>query len=217
MIGYRVLRSDSVETKALISFCAGWSGWNVTVYVPTSMGNFSDFPWDPSARQAVSSAIVPYLSFQNNFAQAFPVTPADNFALIATSNIAVSAGSHQFCTSSQAGSWLFVNGSLLVTNDYYSNCWYYLRYGYYWLYWYCVNPACQYIQLNEGVHNITVNYFKHQALFGSRAALEVSMDGSLIILDGKPLRLCITLEVYIGIGRGVKLFRRSQYLRYGLR
>ena len=166
--------------------CAGGSGWNVTVYVPASMGGFSDFPWDPTARQAVSSAIVPYLSFQNNFAQAFPGTPADNFALIATSNITVSAGSHQFCTSSRDGSWLFVDGSLLVTNDYYSNCWYYSRYGYYWLYSYCVNPACKYIQLNEGVHTITVNHLKqHVNRFGSWAALEVSMDGSLIILDGK--------------------------------
>ena len=158
------------------------------VYVPASMGNFSAFPWDPSARQAVGNAIIPYLSLRDNFAEAFPGTPADDFALIATSNISVSAGYHQFCTKSFDGSWLFVDGNLLVSNEYYLNCWYYSRYGYYWYYSYCMDPACQYIHLSEGAHTITVNYLKQQVdRFGSRAALEVSMDGSLIILNGKAL------------------------------
>ena len=166
--------------------CADGPGWNVVVYVPASMGNFSDFPWDPSARRAVGNAIVPYLSFNDNFAQAFPGIPADDFALIATGNITVSAGYHQFCTTSHDGSWLFVDGSLLMSNDYYLNCWYYSRYGYYWYYSYCVNPVCQYIQLSEGVHTITVNYFKQQVNHsGSRTALEVSMDGALVVLTGK--------------------------------
>ncbi len=153
----------------------------MTVYVPIeSMGNFYDFPWDPSVRRAVSSAFVPYLSFHDNFAEAFPGTPADDFALVATSNIAIVAGYHEFCTTSHDGSWLFVDGRLLVSNDYfYWHCWYGNS-------WYCNRPVCQYIQLNEGVHSITVNYFKQPAdRSGSRAALEVSMDGSLIVLNGK--------------------------------
>jgi hypothetical protein len=182
---------------------AGGSGWNVTVYVPASMGNFSDFPWNPSARQAVGNAFVPYLSLRDNFAEAFPGTPADDFALIATSNISVSAGSHQFCTTSHDGSWLFVDGSLLIRNDISSlYCSEYLRYGYYWYYWYCMNPssACQHIQLSEGVHTITVNYLKQKVNHsGSLTALAVSMDGSLIILNGKapclcPLVLCLLLN-----------------------
>ncbi len=46
--------------------------------------------------------------------------------------------------------------------------------------------VCQYIFLSEGIHPITVNFFKQQAdLTGSRVALEVSMDGTLINLNGK--------------------------------
>ncbi len=174
-LGRRVLNS-------IDSICACGPGWNVTVYVPASMGNFSDFPWDPSARQAVGNAIVPYLSLRDNFTEAFPGTPADDFALIATSNIAVSAGYHQFCTTSHDGSWLFVDGSLLISSQYYQ---YYQDYDSWQAYsrWY---SACQYIQLSEGVHTITVNYLKLQVdRSGSWAALEVLMDGSLIVLNGK--------------------------------
>jgi hypothetical protein len=47
-------------------------------------------------------------------------------------------------------------------------------------------PVCQSILLNEGIHSITVNYFKQQSRrTGSKAALDVSMDGSLIIFNGK--------------------------------
>ena len=138
----------------------------MTVYVPTSMGGFSDFPWDATARQVVSQAIVPYLSYHENFAEDFPGTPAEDFALVATSAIAVSAGNHQFCANSDDGSWLYVDGSLLINNQ-----------G-----THSPNTACQYIWLNEGIHKITVKYFKHT---GSLATLEVSMDGSLIILTGK--------------------------------
>jgi hypothetical protein len=152
--------------------------------VPTSMGSFSGFPWDPSVRQAVSNAIVPFLSFHDNFSEALSGTPAGNFALVATGHIAVSAGNHQFCTTSQDGSWLFVDDSLVVSNEYYSSCWYYSRY--YGYYGYCMYTVCQYIFLSEGIHPITVNFFKQQAdLTGSRVALEVSMDGTLINLNGK--------------------------------
>ncbi len=133
----------------------------MTVYVPTSTGYFSDFPWDPSARRAVSSAIVPYLSFDENFAEAFPGTPAQNFAFVATSDIAISAGLHEFCTTSDDGSWLFVDGSLLINNG-------------------GVHPpfaVCQNIQLIEGMHTIVVNHFQHLGW----ARLDVYMDGAKLI------------------------------------
>jgi hypothetical protein len=149
----------------------------VTVYAPTSMGRFSDFPWDPSVRKVVSNANVTILSYHNNVAEDFPGTPAEDFALIATSNIAVKAGEHVFCTTSQDGSWLYVDGRLLVINYDYRNWWWYD---------YPVT-VCQKIQLDEGIHSITVNYFKHTT---SWATLEVSMDGSLITaLNGKALLL----------------------------
>ena len=56
-------------------------------------------------------------------------------------------------------------------------------YDYYGYYYYQDIPAyCQGVQLDEGVHNITVNYFKRTNF---SAKLEVYMDGSLIILNGK--------------------------------
>jgi hypothetical protein len=148
----------------------GWPGWNVTVFVPTSMGGFSDFPWDPSARQVVSNANVPYLSYHDDFAKDFPGTPADDFALIATSNIAVSAGYRRFCTNSADGSWLFVDSRLLVIHQGLHSA----------------SISCQSIYLDEGIHTISVNYFAHD---GS-ATLEVYMDASLItgILNGKNLQ-----------------------------
>ncbi len=136
----------------------------MTVYVPTSTGGFSDFPWDPSSRHVASYAIVPYLSYHDNFAEDFPGTPAHDFALIANSIISLSAGNHQFCTNSDDGSWLYVDGSILINNQgIHSSV-----------------SACQYSWLNEGIHTITVKYFKHT---GSSATLEVSMDGALIVFE----------------------------------
>ncbi len=140
------------------------------VYIPTSMGGFSDFPWDPSTRQVVSNAIVPYLSYHDDFAKDFPGTPDDNFALIATSNIAVSAGYHQFCVHSDDGSSLFVDSRLLVDHQ-------------------GLHPSsteCQIIHLDEGIHSIAVNFFEHF----EGATLEVYMDASLItgMLKGKNLQ-----------------------------
>jgi hypothetical protein len=158
------------SSKGLTTVCG--PGWNVTVYVSTSRGNFSDFRWDLSGQNVANNVVVQYLSFHNDFAEAFPGTPVDDFALVAIGNITVSAGYHQFCTTSHDGSWLFVDGRLLVSNNHY---WYMYMY-----------PACQNIQLSEGIHTITVNYYKqHANRTGSTAALEVSMDGSLIDLNGK--------------------------------
>ncbi len=141
----------------------------MTTYAPTSISGFADFPWDLSTWQVVSNDIVPYLSYHNNFAEAFPGTPANEFALAATGNIAVSAGNHQLCITSQNGSWLFVDGELLIYNQGQTST---------------TATVCQDIQLDEGIHNTTVNYFKQQAnRTGSGATLEVSMNGSLIILQ----------------------------------
>ncbi len=149
------------------------------MYVPTTMGGFYDFPWDPSARQAVSNANVPYLFYNNNITKDFPGTPADDFALIAAGKISISAGQHLFCIYSAGGSWLYVDGRLLISN--------YNSYYYYWYNnYYPLIGNCQYFWLEAGIHTITVNYFKHTGA----AALEVYMDGSLItLLDGKLIGL----------------------------
>ncbi len=141
----------------------------MTIYVPTSSNGYQDFPWDPSARQTFSRSKVPYPYLSNlDFANTFPGIPEDNFALAATSTIDIGAGSHRFCTTSDDGSWLYVDGALVVDNH--------GLHG--------PTTVCQNIQLSGGFHTITINFFERLA--GQR--LEVSIDGTLTapaqILDG---------------------------------
>jgi hypothetical protein len=132
----------------------------VTVYVPTSSKGFQDFPWDPSARQTFSRSIVPYPYLSDlDFDKTFPGIPTDHFALTASSTIAVGAGSHRFCASSNDGSWLYVDGVLVVDNG--------GRHG--------RKTVCENIQLSGGFRTVTVNYFQGD---GGKT-LEMSMDGSL--------------------------------------
>jgi hypothetical protein len=141
------------------------TGWDVVIYVSTLPGNLLDFPWDPLARQAVSHASAPYIFLHNNFADYFPGAPANNFALVATCNIAVAAGSHKFCTKSDAGSWLYFDGSLLIKND-------------------GINTSisfCQDVVISQRFHNLTIKYFANNG----GAILEVYMDGSLVVPNGK--------------------------------
>lgn len=155
------------------------------MYVSTSSGGLFDFPWDPSARQAVSNANVPYLFYYNNITKDFPGTPADDFALIAAGNINIAAGQHFFCIYSAGGSWLYVDDRLFINNFYY--------YNYYYYNYYPTSGNCQYFWLEAGIHTITVKYFKHTGA----AALELYMDGSLITpLKGKLIGLfeCFSLE-----------------------
>jgi hypothetical protein len=153
--------------ELIISFTCG-PGWNVTMFVHNSIGDFFDFIWNPSTRQVVSYAIVPYLSYHDNFADDFPGTPNEDFALIASTSFSVTGYLwHEFCTKSDDGSWLhvYVDGNNVVNKGLNSPL-----------------SACQNIWLNEGIHTITVNYFKHT---GRWATLEVLMDGSLITFNGK--------------------------------
>jgi hypothetical protein len=143
------------------------SGWDVTVYTPTSTSGFQDFPWNSSARRAVSHANVPILSYSDNFTLHFPGTPDDDFALTATSTVSAEAGHRQFCTSSDDGSWLYVDGGLLINNQ-----------GLH-----ASQTVCQYIELSAGIHSVAVRFFEHTGA----ASLEVSMDGSPIgFRDGTP-------------------------------
>jgi hypothetical protein len=135
--------------------------------VPIS-GVFENFPSDPSTRRAVSSATVPLLSFQNNFAKDFPNTPDDDFALMATTRaIVVAAGNYRFCTTSDDGSWLYIDGSLVIDNGGLHGA----------------STVCQYKQLPQGIITIAVNFFEHSG----EAVLDVSLDESSIKFQGNAL------------------------------
>ena len=141
---------------------SGFLGWDVTLYVPTT-GGFNDFPWNPSARRVVAQAFVPALNYRNNFANDFPGTPRDDFALEANGAIIVDSGSHQFCTTSDDGSWLYIDGDLLLNNE-----------G-----MHAEKTVCQNIQLSSGRHTISVKFFEHEG----NEILYVTMDGSELRFD----------------------------------
>ncbi len=152
------------------------------MYVPTTMGDLFDFPWNSSAWQVVSNANVQCLYYYNDFAKDFPGTPSDNFALNATGDfVTTSWGSHSICTASAGDLSLYLDGRLLVRSNFYPNSESYPM------------GDCQSSWLEPGIHTITVNYVKRT---GSLAALMVYMDGSLIVSNGKPvgpvhLNLCL--------------------------
>ncbi len=134
--------------------------------MPNSANVFVNFPWDLAARRVYSQTNIPDLNFHDNFAAFIPGIPHENFALVATSTISlVDSGSHRFCTASDDGSWLYVDGRLLVNNQ-----------GQHIFY-----SVCADVQLAEGLHNISVMYF--QGTGG--AYLEATMDGFLIAPNGK--------------------------------
>jgi len=151
------------------SFSAS-TGWDVTIYVSTLPGDLLEFPLDPLVLKTVSHTSAQYIFFHNNSADYFPGAPANNFALIATSNIAVAAGSHQFCTKSNAGSWLYLDGSLLVKNEGLNTS----------------ISVCQDLVISQGFHNLTINYFSSSG----GAILEVYMDGSLRVPHGIGATAC---------------------------
>ena len=142
----------------------------MTVYIPSSSSDFSDFPWSSTTRQYFGSYFnVPALNFASSysFGVTFPGIPEDNFALIATSLIFVGAGSHQFCTTSDDGSWLYVDSVLVVDNSGIHD----------------TRSVCTTISLVQGFHTISVNFFE----FLGGQYLQVSMDGSVLVPWGKAI------------------------------
>ncbi len=135
------------------------------MFAPQTGSSFQNFPWDPSERRVISHTTVPYLSYRNNFINDFPGTPADDFALLATRTLVVAAGNHQFCITSDDGSWLWIDSNQLLSNQGMHD----------------VITVCKDIMLPAGAYIITVNYFQH--FFGK--VLEVLMDGSSIFPPGK--------------------------------
>ncbi len=141
------------------------------MYVPTTMGGFYGYPWNSSAWQVVSNVNVPYLNYYNDFSKDFPGAPADSFALNATSDVVTTSwGYHSICTTSAGDLWLYLDGRLLVSNNFYRNS-------------YPIS-TCQSPWLEPGIHTIIVNYAKRT---GSSATLAVYMDGSLLVSNGKPV------------------------------
>jgi hypothetical protein len=97
------------------TFNLGGSGWDVTTYAKLS-GSLDDFPSDLSQLMTVGHAHVQTLNYHDDFAKDIAGTPHDNFALVATGAVTLTAGEHTFCTASDDGSWLYLDGALLVNN-----------------------------------------------------------------------------------------------------
>ena len=142
----------------------GGSGWDVITYALLE-GTLSDFPSDLAALHTVGHAHVQTLDYHNDFARDIPGTPDDNFALVATGAVTLAAGQHTFCTTSDDGSRLYLDGTLLVNNG-----------GLH-------GPVqvCRTTTLQGGTHTVRVDYFERDG----GAVLEVTLDGAFLIPNGK--------------------------------
>ena len=144
------------------TFALGESGWDVTTYAGTSI---TDFPTDLSKLRTVGHAHVQTLNYQNDFANDIPGTPSDDFALVAKGSITLDAGEHIFCTTSDDGSWLYLDGTLLVNNG--------GLHG--------PKKVCKTTSVSKGSHTVLVNFFER----GGGAVLEVTLDNELLTPNGK--------------------------------
>ena len=146
------------------TFTLGGSGWDVTTYAKLS-GRLEDFPSDLSQLKTVGHAHVQTLNYHNDFDKDVAGTPHDNFALVATGAITLTAGEHTFCTSSDDGSWLYLDGTLVVNNG--------GLHG--------TVTKCATVHVTKGDHTVTVNFFD----CSFDAVLEVTLDGELLTPNGK--------------------------------
>jgi len=146
------------------TFSEGAKGWDLITYAGKP-GTVTDFPSDLSKLRTVGHKHVQTLNYHNDFANDIPGTPADDIAAVATGSITLSAGPHTFCTVSDDGSWLYLDGALLVNNG--------GLHG--------PRKVCATTSASKGPHTVTVNFFER----GGGAVLEVYMDDGLLSPDGK--------------------------------
>ena len=146
------------------TFSYSGSGWDVTTYAKLS-GSLQDFPTNLEELNTVGHAHVQTLNYHNDFANDIPGTPADNFALVATGAITLDSGEHTFCTASDDGSWLYLDGTLLVNNG--------GLHG--------TVKVCATTSVTKGTHTVLVNFFERDG----GAVLEVTLDGALLTPNGR--------------------------------
>ena len=90
-------------------------------------------------------------------ARDFPRAPPGGLALVATGAVDVPAGRHTLCTNSDGGSWLYLDGALLVDNPKPSN----------------QTQVCQTAALAGGAHAVRALSLERG---GGGAVLEVTLD-----------------------------------------
>jgi hypothetical protein len=146
------------------TFANSGSGWDVTTYALVG-GSLQDFPSDLSKLNTVGHAHVQTLNYHDDFANDIPGTPDENFALVATGAITLSPGEHTFCTASDDGSWLYLDGALLVNNG--------GLHG--------TVKVCQTTSVAKGAHTVLVNFFERDG----GAVLVVTLDDELLTPNGK--------------------------------
>ena len=146
------------------TFTTSGSGWDVTTYAKLSR-SLEAFPSNLGELNTVGHAHVQTLNYHDDFANDIPGTPHDNFALVATGAITLSPGEHTFCTASDDGSWLYLDGTLLVNNG--------GLHG--------PTEVCRTTTLQGGTHTVLVNFFERDG----GAVLEVTLDGAFLTPNGK--------------------------------
>lgn len=137
--------------------CVPRSGWMLRVWAQP-YGGLDSMPSSPqlSQLQYVGGSFVPAANFPavvgaGSFRQFVPGTPEHNFAATLTGRVAVrSAGAYTFCTSSDDGSDLSVDGRLVVDNQ-----------GLHGM-----NRACASTDLAAGAHVLYAGFFEQGGAAG---------------------------------------------------
>ena len=136
------------------------TGFSMSVYASNS--GLSSMP-DVSTLQFIGSAFVSTINFPNfgnaaYFAAVVPGTPNNNFAATFTGQLIVSTGgSYTFCTASDDGSTLTVDGMRIVYNAGVHG----------------IQTVCGSITLSGGVYAVYIDYF--QGIYA--AAMQVTYSG----------------------------------------
>jgi hypothetical protein len=160
--------SDTMNMDDLrgATFVNGGPGWDVITYDLLDQTG-DNFPSDLSALHPVGHGRVQTLDFHGDFAIAVPGTPDAGFALVATGALSLPAGPHTFCTTSSDGAWLYLDGSLLLSNRgrHGPDSW----------------QVCRTTTLAGGAHTVLVNFLSR----GGGGVLEVTLDGAFLTPDGK--------------------------------
>ena len=132
----------------------------MSVYASTSQ--LTSMP-DVSTLQFIGSAFVSTINFPNanngaEFGAVVPGTPYNNFAATFTGQLIVSTGgSYTFCTASDDGSTLSVDGTRVVDNSGLHS----------------IQTICSSITLSGGVHSVYIDYFQA----GGLTAMQVTYSG----------------------------------------
>jgi hypothetical protein len=140
----RYLRSDSAVAPKKVPA----SKWLMRMFKTPSWGlrSMSDSNWRFLNYVGEGTLREVYLPSDRSFRNVIPKTPGSNYAWVIYGKVKItSGGKYQFCTTSDDGSFLFVDNKRIVNNDGLHGA----------------RRRCGYVNLGGGTHEVRVEGFQH--------------------------------------------------------